>query len=226
VTAGITAFYTARMVLLTFSGEYRGSAHPHESPPSMTGPLVFLAAATVGVGFLGSPQLGAVFGDWVFFEHAHESTFVAWIALAGTVVALAGILGGFALYRDRKETDPMRRGLGPVWNVLEHRYYIDDFYMAAIVRPIRDRVSAGVNWFNQNVLDGLVNGAAVVARGFSVLIAWFDRTIIDGFLNGVAGITGETGGLLKYLQSGNVQWYAVVLFVGVIAITIIFVQVA
>jgi NADH-quinone oxidoreductase subunit L len=94
------------------------------------------------------------------------------------------------------------------------------------VRPIRDRVSAGVNWFNQNVLDGLVNGAAVVARGFSVLIAWFDRTIIDGFLNGVAGITGETGGLLKYLQSGNVQWYAVVLFVGVIAITIIFVRVA
>jgi NADH-quinone oxidoreductase subunit L len=129
------------------------------------------------------------------------------------------------VYRERKARDPLR-AMGPLWTLLEHRFYIDDFYMAAIVLPIRDRLSAGVDWVNQNVIDGVVNGAAVVARGFARLVAWFDRNIIDGFLNGLAGLTGESGGLLKYLQSGNVQWYAVVLFVGVIALTIVFVKVA
>ena len=68
LTAVITAFYTARMVLLTFFGEYRGHGHPHESPPSMTGPLVFLAVGTAGAGLLGLRSSTRVFGEWVFFE--------------------------------------------------------------------------------------------------------------------------------------------------------------
>ncbi len=75
VTAVITAFYTTRMVMLTFFGTYRGHAHPHESPPSMTGPLVVLAISTVVAGFLGAPQLGAVFADWVHFGEVHTATF-------------------------------------------------------------------------------------------------------------------------------------------------------
>jgi len=53
----------------------------------------------------------------------------------------------------------MKRRLGGFWTVLLNRYYIDDFYMAAIVRPVRDRLSAFVYWTNQKVLDGIVNGA-------------------------------------------------------------------
>jgi NADH-quinone oxidoreductase subunit L len=225
-TAAITAFYTARMVLLTFFGDFRGHGEPHEAPPSMTGPLVLLAVATVGVGFLGAPQLGAVFGDWVFFEHPHEAHFVPWIAGLSTIGAVLGIAAGWLLYRDRRETDPMQRALGPGWTLLVRRYYIDDFYMGAIVRPIRDRVSAGVNWTNQNVLDGVVNGAGFLARGLGRVVMWIDRNVVDGAVNAAGGVTGTSGGLLKYLQSGNVQWYAVVLFVGVIAITIVFIRVA
>jgi NADH-quinone oxidoreductase subunit L len=226
VTAVITAFYTARMVLLTFFGDFRGHGEPHEAPPSMTVPLVLLAAATVGVGFLGAPQLGAVFGDWVFFEHPHEAHFVAWIAALSTIGALFGIGAGWLLYRDRRETDPMQQALGPAWTLLVRRYYIDDFYMAAIVRPVRDRVSAGVNWTNQYVIDGVVNGAALLARGLGRIVMWIDRSVVDGAVNAAGGVTATSGGLLKYLQSGNVQWYAVVLFVGVIAITIVFIRVA
>ena len=87
-TAVLTAFYTTRMVALTFFGTYEGHGHPHESPPSMAGPLVFLAAATVVVGFLGSPQLHAPFFKWVFFEEPEAVKFVPWIALVGTVAAL------------------------------------------------------------------------------------------------------------------------------------------
>jgi NADH-quinone oxidoreductase subunit L len=225
-TAGITAFYTARMVLLTFFGTFRGEGHPHESPSSMTGPLVVLAVCTAFVGLLGAPQLNAVFGHWVFFEEIHEAEFVAWIALAGTVVALLGIAGGWLLYRERREPDPLQQALGPAWNVLVRRYYIDDVYMAAIVRPVRDRVAAGVNWTNQYLLDGIVNGAALLARGLSHIVAWIDRNVVDGVVNAAGGVTGTSGGLLKYLQSGNVQWYAVVLFVGVLALTIVFIRVA
>jgi NADH-quinone oxidoreductase subunit L len=226
ITAGITAFYTMRMLLLTFFGDYRGHGHPHEAPPTMTGPLVFLALCTVGVGLLGSPQLGSVFGDWVFFEHPHEGTFVAWIALLGTLVAVGGLALGYVLYRQHEERDPMESALGPMWNVLQNRYYIDAFYMRAIIYPTRDTLSAAVYWTNQHILDAIVNGAAALARVLSRAVMWFDRNVIDGFVNGLGETAGSSGGLLKQLQSGNVQWYAVGLFVGVIALAIVFIRIA
>src|SRR3954453_17308992 len=245
VTAIATAFYTGRMLFLTFYGPFRGYAEPHESPSIMTAPLVVLPAATLAAGFLGSPSimtarlvvlavatiaagfLGSpfthyVFADWVHFGTPEVHSFHGAIAVFGSVAALAGLGLGWLLYgpkRDR-ETDPLQRGLGPVWGVLQHRYYIDDFYFNDIVRPVRDSVSAGVVWFNQNVLDGVVNGAAVTARGGSGAIMWIDRNIIDGAVNG-AGTAMETFGKgLRLVQSGKVQWYAVGLFAGVIALSL------
>ena len=224
ITAVITAFYTMRMVLLTFFGEYKGHAHPHESPATMTGPLVALAAATIGVGLLGSPQLGAVFGQWVFYEEVHEAVFLPWVALLSTAGALLGLVAGYALYKERKEQDPLQAPMGPLWNVFQNRYYIDAFYMRAIVYPVRDTWSSAVNWFNQVVIDGIVNGAATLARGLGQVVAWFDRTVIDGIVNGAGETAGRTGNVLKHLQTGNVQWYAVALFVGVIALAVVFIE--
>jgi NADH-quinone oxidoreductase subunit L len=76
------------------------------------------------------------------------------------------------------------------------------------------------------VLDAIVNGAAALARAASRVIMWIDRTIIDGFVNGLGETAGSSGGLLKQLQSGNVQWYAAGLFVGVIALAIVFIRIA
>ena len=69
-----------------------------------------------------------------------------------------------------------------------------------------------------------MNGMALLARGLARLISWIDRNVIDGFVNSVGETAGDAGGLLKYIQNGNVQWYAVGLFVGVIALTIVFIQ--
>ena len=57
------------------------------------------------------------------------------------------------------------------------------------------------------------------------MVAWFDRTVIDGVVNGAGETAGRTGNVLKYLQTGNVQWYAVALFVGVIAMAVVFIRV-
>jgi NADH-quinone oxidoreductase subunit L len=96
--------------------------------------------------------------------------------------------------------------------------------MAAIVLPVRDRLSAAVYWFNQNVLDGLVNGTAVVAYRLSAVIMWIDRNVIDGAVNG-AGTAMETVGKgLRTIQTGKVQWYAVGLFAGVIALAAFFIR--
>jgi NADH-quinone oxidoreductase subunit L len=222
LVAVMTAFYMTRCVLLTFFGSFRGHGHAHESPASMTGPLLFLAAASIGVGFLGAP--GAPFGKWVFLEQPEDIIFHADVAILGTVAALAGIGIGYVLYRDRKERDPLVGAMGPMWNVLENRYYIDAFYMRAIVYPVRDRLSAAVDWTNRYILDGIVNGAALMGRGFGVVIEWIDRNVVDGFVNATGGGANASGGFLRFLQTGNVQWYAVLLFIGVIALTIVFVR--
>jgi NADH-quinone oxidoreductase subunit L len=223
--AALTAFYTGRMVFMTFFGEYRGHGHPHESPVTMTGPLVFLAAATMGVGWLGSSFTGAPFFDWVYLGHPEEVTFVAWIAGLSTLIALASIFVAYVLYGERtRERDPILSL--PGYALLEHKYYLDDLYLNGIVYPIRDRVSAGVYWVNQNVLDGIVNGMAALARGASRLVMLFDRKVIDGAVDGVANTARESGGILRYLQSGNVQRYAVFLFAGVMALAIVFTRVA
>jgi NADH-quinone oxidoreductase subunit L len=223
--AALTAFYTGRMVFMTFLGEYRGQGHPHESPVTMTGPLVFLAAATLGVGWLGSSFTGAPFFDWVYLGHPEEVTFVGWIAGLSTLIALASILVTYVLYGQRvRERDPILSF--PGYQLLEHKYYLDDLYMKGIVYPIRDRVSAGVYWVNQNVLDGVVNGTAALVRGLSRLVILFDRKVIDGAVNGVGNTARESGGILRYIQSGNVQRYAVFLFAGVMALAIVFTRVA
>jgi NADH-quinone oxidoreductase subunit L len=220
-TAVLTAFYTTRVVVQTFFGTYEGHGHPHESPPSMAGPLVVLAIGTVIVGFLGAPQLHAPFFKWVFYGEPEALHFDAMIALVGTAAALLGIITAWKLYSPRRERDPLRR-FGGAWNLLEHRYYIDAFYMKDIVYPVRDRASAAVYWFNQNVLDAVVNGAGATARGLAQVVNLFDRGVIDRAVNGVAGTAGATGGLLKYIQSGNVQRYMAFLFVGVLVLAIVF----
>ncbi len=168
VTALITAFYTARMVMMTFTGEYRGTAHPHESPPSMTGPLVALAGATVFLGLLGAPQFGAVFGKWVFYEAIEAATFVPWIALVGTVA-------GRGRDRDRlldvqdacRGATRCRRGWARCGRCSRTGTTSTRSTCAPSCYPTRDTLSAGVYWFNQHVLDAIVNGAAGVAKTLS-----------------------------------------------------------
>jgi NADH-quinone oxidoreductase subunit L len=108
---------------------------------------------------------------------------------------------------------------------VSNKFYLDDIYWNGIVRPTRDDLSAGVYRFDQKVLDGIVNGTATFTKAVSSGVNWFDLKVIDGAVNGLANIAGFTGGLLRYIQSGNVQRYAVFLFTGVVVLAVIFTKI-
>ena len=223
ITAVITAFYTMRMVLLTFFGEYKGHAHPHESPATMTGPLVVLAAATSASACWGRRSSAPCSASGSSSRRPTRRCSCRGSRCCRRPGPCSESSRGTPSTRSGRP-GPTAGALGPLWNVFQNRYYIDAFYMRAIVYPVRDTWSAGVNWFNQDVLDGIVNGAATLARGLGQVVAWFDRTVIDGVVNGAGETAGRTGGVLKYLQTGNVQWYAVGLFVGVIVLAVVFIE--
>jgi len=225
LTALLTAFYMTRAIWLTFFGEYRGHGHPHESPRVMTGPLLILAGLSVVAGFLGAPFVEGGFRTLVERgEEAHVAGFDLALAALSVGVALVGIILGTLLYRRYRERDPLTR-LGPVYTLLERKYYLDDIYLKGIVRPIQYSVSRFVNWTNQRVLDGIVNGFAWLTRRLGSVTDAVDRRVVDGAVNRVAIGAGWTGGLLRYIQSGNVQRYAVILFAGVAILAVIYTRI-
>ena len=175
ITAGMTAFYVFRATFLTFFGEYRGKAHPHESPLSMTGPLVILAILSVAGGYLFHvPQyLNNMFP---LGEEREDFVLMAISVAAG----LAGILIAYVRYVLRPQSS---WSLGPLSRLVEHKYFVDEAYSAAIVKPV-------------------VNGSRFLLwRGI-------DLSVINNLVDGVGMQARSLGGLLKQLQSGSVRSYA------------------
>ncbi|HEX2030581.1 MAG TPA: NADH-quinone oxidoreductase subunit L [Actinomycetota bacterium] len=225
LTALLTAFYMTRAIALTFFGDYRGQGHPHESPRVMTVPLVALAGLAAVAGFYGAPFLEGGFSELVHFgEEAHAAQFDLGMAALSVGLAAVGIAAGWALYGRWRERDPLR-SLGPLYAFLDRKYFLDDVYLRGIVRPIQYPIAAFVNWTSRVILDGIVNGFGILARLLGRATEAVDRRVVDGAVNRVAVGTGWTGALLRYVQSGNVQRYAVFLFVGVAVLAVIFTRV-
>ena len=222
VTAFLTALYMTRACVKTFWGEYRGHGHPHESAGAMVTPLWILAVASVTVGFLGLPVIGP-FHDWIVAPGHHEahgfSTFYNLILPAGSVLlALSAIFIGWQVFlRDRFKVDILGGPFAWAYRFVENKYYLDDLYIRGIVRPIQYSWAKIAYWINQRVIDGVVNGAGTATLGGAKVAYTIDQDVVDFAVNGAAGITGASGGLLRYIQTGNVQRYAAVLF-GAVAV--------
>jgi len=107
--------------------------------------------------------------------------------------------------------------VGQSWfyRLLENKYYLDAFYMGAIIRPIRDPISRLAYWTNQNILDSIVNavGAGTLGLGRKTY-SHVDQPIVDGAVNGLARLAGLVSARVRYWQTGNVQTYAAAMFVG------------
>jgi NADH-quinone oxidoreductase subunit L len=208
LSAGLTAFYMFRLLYLVFFGASRaqGHGHAHESPPSMTVPLVALAVLSIAGGWIGIPAALAggrdinVFHRWLapaitmpVHAEGHGEAKME-MALMAVAVALAGLGIGIAwmLYRRREGlADRAAARIGPLYRLARNLYWVDELYERVIIRP------------------------------FYVLCRWssrFDRYVIDGLVN-ASGFTADfTGQVVKLFQTGYVRHYALLFLAGVVAI--------
>ncbi len=214
--AAMTAFYMFRLVYLTFYGEGRMDSHAkehlHESPKVMTVPLMLLAVLSIVGGYVGIPH---VLGGVNYFEnflepvlHAGQNLPAATHVLtsgsnsAGTELLLMGssvllvLLSIYlAWYLYRKNTDlsgKLRNSMSGLHKLLLGKYFIDELYGAVIIRPI-------------------VNGS---------LFLWkiVDVFIIDGLINGLAVVVGDISTGLRTVQTGRLRTYATIFLAGVVVL--------
>jgi len=210
LTALLTSFYMFRLIFLTFHGKQRYDehhVHVHESPWSMLGPLVVLAVLSIFGGwfalpaFFGGPDYFANFLSPVF--HAQEPVGLSeaaahsleWtLAIVAVVTATAGFLAAFWLYlRQPGKPEQLAKSLKGIYTTLYNKYYVDELYSAAVVRPLV--------WLSENVLWKVV-----------------DVEAIDGTVNGIAHGAASVGDTVRHTQSGNARSYAVWVVVGALAI--------
>jgi NADH-quinone oxidoreductase subunit L len=212
VTAVLTAFYMFRQVGLTFFGKARYDphhVHPHESPRSMTLPLVVLAVLSIAGGWLGIPHvLGEPLQLPNLLDHYFEGFFArvpaelahhgAGLELGLMAATSAGaLIAMFVAYRlfsgDLQNAARLGRQLSGVRTLLANKYYIDELYDAVIIQPI--------HWISRIVLWKFV-----------------DAGIVDGTVNAVGGLARWLGGALRLTQNGVIENYAVGVVLGAVAI--------
>lgn len=211
LTAVCTALYMFKLFFMTFYGSFRGTHeqehHLHESPPSMTVPLIALAILSTVGGFLGIPEifgghhhLRALLSPLLSFpaslineepSHAFE-----WIMMGVTLLILALVIRMVytsIVVREQLPSDDEKR-LTSTQRLLANKYYVDEIYASVVVKPLR-----------------------ALANLFSTIV---DTYIIDGAVRSVNTAVNAAGTGTRKLQTGNVGFYVFAMVLGIIAILV------
>ncbi|MQL52189.1 NADH-quinone oxidoreductase subunit L [Desulfofundulus thermobenzoicus] len=195
-TAFLTAFYMWRLIFLTFFGEENPENHPQESPPVMTVPLIILAVLSAVGGLVGTPWAN-VWSQWIFFGHPHHGEPNYWVMIGSIVLAVLGIYLAYQLYyvdKAKVKAKELSRRFHGLYTLLYNKYYIDEIYL----------------WFNHTIIDGAAK-----------LFYLFDIYVVDGIIvNGLGHLTCLFGEGLRVTNTGRLQNYALVFFLGVLAVVI------
>jgi NADH-quinone oxidoreductase subunit L len=232
ITAGLTAFYMARLIFMTFWGEshvsHGAEHHLHESPRPMLIPLVTLAILSTVGGFIGWPKslwgvewfgkfLEPVFeGNPVVPPHQSGHSIEYFLMGLSVVTAFAGIGVAYRMYvRQPALSDRMAAAFSGLHRVLLHKYYIDEIYDALFVHRVKDLGSA-LAAFDLGVIDGGVDGVGWSGRMLGVLSIWWDKWIIDGLVNVTAFVVKILSWPARIVQTGLVQNYAWFITAGVL----------
>ena len=199
--AGITAFYMTRVMLMTFFGEKRWKAkvsaetgesvepHPHESPLSMTAPMVVLAVGSVGAG--GLLAIGGTLEHWlepVVGSHQAHHAFPAWVMTAITMAVIAvGVAVAYRMYAMRPVPETAPERVSALTVAARNDLYGDAFNEDVFMRP------------GQHITEGLVE---------------IDDDAVDGVSRGLGALVGATSKRLGLLQTGFARSYALSMFAG------------
>jgi NADH-quinone oxidoreductase subunit L len=211
VTALITAFYMFRLYFMTFEGKQRfgHEKHPHESPRVMTIPLIILAVLSAIGGFIGIPEIfsgehGNNFHNWLapifrnaerklafYGSHSHTEEIVLMsISIVGAVLSI--LFARYVYLKNPAFAESVSRRFKGAYNLLFNKYYVDEAYDAAVIKP-------------------------VVKGSEKILWKIADNAVIDGVVNGTAAIINSVSGIIRKVQTGVAQLYALVMVLGVVA---------
>ncbi len=150
-------------------------------------------------------------------HHAHSSAMMISLIMAGL-----GILLAFVIYQWRiLSADNLALKLRPLYNISYNKWYFDELYSKTAV-AFTLGLSNLLAWFDQKVIDGIVNGTATITRVSSFVSGQFDKYVVDGLVNLTAAVTGFFGMIFRKLQTGKVQTYLVMVLTGIIILFFIF----
>ncbi len=202
LTALMTAFYSFRLVFVTFWGASRvdphHAGHIHEPAQTVTVPLIVLAVLSVVTGYLGIPSfLEPVFSTGGEHAGGHGAAGVG-VMLAATLMGLTGIAGAYYMYvLNPHLPDRLAQQWKSLYEGSLHKWYVDEAYDRLFVRPTF--TAAAELWKRVDV------------------------AVIDGAVNGVARAIALGGWLLRLVQSGQTQHYALAMALGLAVIMTMFV---
>lgn len=199
VAAFFTAFYMFRLFFMVFTGKPRSEMkNVHESPSVMTLPMIVLGVLAVVAGYVNTPWFGTFLGDWLVegneaLGHGHIEG-PAWIMIVATLVSLAGIYLAWLIY-GKKSLSRDWLGATTLYNILYNKYYIDEFYSLTVVK---------------------------LTKGFSHFLRYIDTFLVEGIVMGVTAFVQGLGRLGSKLQTGQVQTYSAIAFIGLAILMVIF----
>jgi len=247
----LTAFYMTRQVALVFFGSHRSgvrqnaadshshekdqplsteSSHvhtPHESPLTMTVPLMILAVFAIALGFIGTPA-------WPWFqkflggevETGFNAGVVSLMVLSSSIVLIGLGLGWWFYGRKPIESadapDPLEKLRPDFYSLLRNKYWIDEFYEATVIR-LNNWWSRVCNFFDEWIWSGAVQLVSFLVVGLSWVNRMIDEYVVNlGFDEGCKQVA-RGGGLMSRLQDGKIQNYLRVIGVAlvVLALTLI-----
>ncbi len=237
VVAGMTAFYMFRMLFMTFFGESRVDpeveTHIHESPKSMTVPLMILAAGSVVAGYLGVPAwmhganriehfLEPVFEplpvpvESVVEVHTYSHLFEGGMAAFSVGIAFIGFFVAYSMYYKKNDrAQQVAVQYKAAYQALLNKYYIDELYDFLFVNRAKD-AGDGLWEFDAKVVDGAVNGSARTTIKSSVGSMWWDKWVVDGTVRFIGGFVKTFSWPVRLIETGYVQNYALVMMLGVL----------
>ncbi|MGQ0829777.1 MAG: NADH-quinone oxidoreductase subunit L [Bacteroidota bacterium] len=207
--AAMTTFYMFRLYFLTFKGDFRGTheqqRHLHESPKSMTIPLMVLALLSIIGGFVGVPEvlggthfldefLKPVFADSslrLVHHLSHETEYIL-MGIAITVMA-ASLYYAYTVYVKNK-TVPAKEGekLKPIHQLVYNKYWVDELYENIFTKPLN-----------------------FISEGLHKIV---DNQIVDGVVNGVGVMVSRTSAFIRLAQTGNIGFYVFIMVISIVLI--------
>jgi len=189
LTAALTAFYTTRLVILTFLRDKRSRTHAHESPLLMTLPMAALGLLALAGGFLLKERL-FIFLEPFAAHGAEHNPVAARLMMISVAAGFSGIAAAFLLTLPRTAA-ALKVALPRIHSLVCHKFYVDEIYISLIIKPLR--------FVSVKIMYQLV-----------------DAGLIDGLLvNGSANASYTAGKALARAQGGRLDIYALVFAIGV-----------